>query len=191
MELLILAIGAYLLWRTASESGKPSQEPSPKSLPEEPTKPLERRIFLDSRKVFLINRYTPLIKDVAAELGIDADIFRALIYVSSGGDEAVQIMQPDSEYGYGLTQITCSRARGIGKLYQEGVEEVGIDCRTLLLPINSIWYGGAYLRALYQGDWLAALAKYYSPTESLIPRADALRRARLTLTTAKAFRTIK
>jgi len=200
MNLIMLLLGAYFAWRLmASGNGKPSQEPSP-IIPLVPTEPvaepapkrgsataLSTTVYLDQRRVFMVQRFAAIINAVAASVNLDPNIIKALIYVQSGGDDAARIMQPDSEYGYGLTQITCTRAKRLAA--DPILEKVTAitDCLDLETPINSIYYGASYLRALYQGDWGTALAKYYSPTISLIPREDAWRKAALTLAIANTW----
>lgn len=186
MNLIILAIGAYLAWRLLAENGgKPSQEP-PEPPPLEPSTEIPT-IFIEQRRVFLVERFAPLINSVAESLRMPPNILKALIYMQSGGDDAARVMQPDSEYGYGLTQISCSRARRLAASAElEGVTPIS-DCLDLETPVNSIYYGAVYLNALNRGDWLIALAKYYSPREALIPRTDALRKARITLAVANAW----
>ncbi len=184
MDLIILAIGAYLAWRLLAKNGsKPSQEP-PEPPPLEPDIP---PMFIEQRRVFLVERFAPLINSVAESLRMPPNILKALIYMQSGGDDAARVMQPDSEYGYGLTQITCSRARRLSADAElKGVTPIS-DCLDLETPVNSIYYGAVYLNALNRGDWLTALAKYYSPREALIPRADALKKAGTTLAVANAW----
>ena len=186
METIILIAGAYLLWRMVSERGKPSQLPSPDVQPQPQEEPQEE-LYIEQRKASMVLRFEPIIGDAAESLNIPADILKALIYLKSGGDDGARIIQNDSEYGYGLTQITCSRARSLA--HYEGIEGVSeiTDCTALDDPINSIWYGANYLRLLYRGDWQYALSMYYSPTESLIPREDAVELARQTLAVANEF----
>lgn len=197
MDLIILALGAYLAWRIlASRSSKPSQEPSPipPPVPIEPT-PKRPTVYLEQRRVFMVERFAAIINAVAVSLNMDPNIIRSLIYIQSGGDDAARIMQPDSEYGYGLTQITCARARRLAAdPTLESVTPI-TDCLDLETPINSIYYGALYLHALYQvpsregvgGGWVTALAKYYSPTDNLVPREDAIRKAILTVDIANAW----
>lgn len=192
MDLIVLLLGAYFAWRfMASRSGKPSQEPSPiePSLVEPITEPAPT-VYLEQRRVFMVQRFAALINAVADSLQLDPNIIKALIYVQSGGDDAARIMQPDSEYGYGLTQITCSRAKKLAA--DPTLEKVTTitDCLDLETPINSIYYGAAYLRALYQGDWQTALARYYSPAGNLIPREDALKKAAMTLAITNTWATL-
>jgi hypothetical protein len=186
MEWIILGLGAYLLWRMASEPDRPSQKSA-----EEEAKAQVPTVYLDQRRVFMVNRFLPLINDVASKLAMDANIIKAVIYHLSGGDDGLEMMHPDGEYGYGLMQITCSRARTITTAYEgiEGVSEL-TDCILLRDAVNSVWYGASYLRALYRGDWKEAIAKYYSPTQALFPREDALQRADQTLAIAQIFDTI-
>lgn len=135
----------------------------------------------------MVERFAALINAVANSLKLDPNIIRALIYVQSGGDDAARIMQPDSEYGYGLTQITCRRAHKLAA--DPTIEEITpiTDCLSLETPINSIYYGAAYLRALYDGDWVAALARYYSPTANLLSTQAATKKAALTLAVANSW----
>lgn len=135
----------------------------------------------------MVERFATIINAVAASLNMPSDIIRALIYVQSGGDDAARTMQPDSEYGYGLTQITCGRAKKLGE--DPTLEKVTPikDCLDLETPINSVYYGVLYLKALYQGDWTAALALYYSPTGNLWPTESAIEKAKLTLSIANSW----
>ena len=191
MNLIILTLGAYIVWRyMASRSSKPSQEPSPiPPVTIEPLTPQIPAIYLERQRVFMVERFAPIINAVATSLNMDANIIRALIYVQSGGDDAARIMQPDSEYGYGLTQITCARARKLSAdPTLESVTPI-TDCLDLETPINSVYYGALYLHALYQGDWVTTLAKFYSPTMSLLPTQAAIRKAALTLAVANAWAT--
>lgn len=190
MNLIILVLGAYIAWRImASRSSKPSQEPSPPSPP--PLVPIEPpqipTVYLERQRVFMVERFAAIINAVANSLKMDPNIIRALIYVQSGGDDAARIMQPDSEYGYGLTQITCTRARKLAvDPTLENVTPI-VDCLDLETPINSIYYGALYLHALYQREWVVALAKYYSPSANLWPGAGAVRKAELTLAVANSW----
>jgi len=187
MNLIIAVIGAYLVWRLWQNGGKPSQEPPPPPPPLPLEQPQIPTVYLEQRKVFLVERFAPLINSVAESLNMPPNILKALIYLQSSGDDAARLMQPDSEYGYGLTQITCSRARRLSADAElKGVVPI-TDCLILEEPVNSIYYGAVYLNALSRGDWLTALAKYYSPTEALIPREDALKKAKLTLAVANAW----
>lgn len=189
MNLIMLVLGAYLVWRImASESSKPSQEPIPTPTPVEPVPlPPVPTIYLERQRVFMVERFAALINAVTNSLKIDPNIIKALIYLQSGGDDAARIMQPDSEYGYGLTQITCGRARRLAA--DPTLEDITpiTDCLVLETPINSIYYGAAYLNALYQGDWMAALARYYSPTANLLPTQAATKKAALTLAVANSW----
>ena len=191
MNLIIVLLGAYLVWRIlASRSGKPSQELPPTP----PTEPLVTPItipmvYLDRRRVFMVEQFAAIINAVATSLNMDSKIIRALIYVQSGGDDAARIMQPDSEYGYGLTQITCARARRLAADPTLETVTAITDCLDLETPINSIYYGALYLHALYQGDWVTTLAKYYSPTSSLLPTQAATKKAALTLAIANSWAT--
>lgn len=183
--LIILAFIGFLLLRKTSQASPPLlNKPAPA-----PTIPLP---LLDESTVFRINRYTGFINDVVNQLGIDPNLLRALIYVKSGGDERAQYISPDGEYGYGLTQITCGRARMMPQPAASTsiVDKIvnSADCPKLIKPENSIWYGAAYLRAVYQGDWVDALARYNSPSNMVILNADAFERARETLLIAEAFR---
>lgn len=187
MNLIMLALGAYFVWRyMASRSSKPSQEP-PTPTPVESIQPKIPTLYLERQRVFMVERFAALINAVANSLQLDPNIIRALIYIQSGGDDAARIMQPDSEYGYGLTQITCSRARKLAA--DPTIEEITpiTDCLALETPINSIYYGAAYLRALYDGDWVAALARYYSSTANLLPTQAASKKAALTLAVANSW----
>lgn len=187
MNLIILAIGAYIAWRImASRNSKPSQE-LPTPLVPEPVPPTQMLIYLEQRRVFMVERFAPIINAVADSLRMPPNLIRALIYVQSGGDDAARVMQPDSEYGYGLTQITCTRARKLAT--DPTLESVSpiIDCLDLETPINSVYYGALYLNALYQRDWETAFAKYYSPTTNLFPREDAIQKAKLSLAIANAW----
>lgn len=186
MNLIILVLGAYIVWRLASGSSKPSQEPSPIPPVIEPITP-QPTVYLERQRVFMVERFASIINAVANSLKMDANIIRALIYVQSGGDDAARIMQPDSEYGYGLTQITCARARRLASdPTLEAVTPI-TDCLDLETPINSIYYGALYLHALYQGDWVTTLAKYYSSTISLLPTQAATQKAALTLAIANSW----
>lgn len=193
MNLIILLLGAYIVWRImASRSSKPGQEPShPVQVPQEPVTPKLPTVYLDPQRVFMVERFAAIINAVADSLKMDPFIIKALIYVQSGGDDAARIMQPDSEYGYGLTQITCTRARKLAT--DPTLENVTLitDCLDLETPINSVYYGSLYLHALYQGDWASALARYYSPTQSLLPREDAIQKATITIAVANTWRQIK
>lgn len=189
MDLIVVILGAYLAWRLlAKDSSKPSQEPLEiveAELPQPP--PQTPAVYLNQNTVFRVNRFDSLINAVTNTMNIPPGILKALIYQQSGGDDAARFMQPDSEYGYGLTQITCGRARQLAaNLDIEGVVKI-TDCLRLEEPINSIYYGAAYLRALYTGNWQDALARYFSPTESLIPRQDAIKKAALTIAVANAW----
>lgn len=189
MNLIILTLGAYFVWRyMASRSGKPSQEPTPTPpLVEPQVQPKIPTLYLERQRVFMVERFAALINAVANSLQLDPNIIRALIYVQSGGDDAARIMQPDSEYGYGLTQITCGRARKLAADPTiEGITPI-TDCLDLESPVNSIYYGAAYLNALYQGDWVAALAHYYSPTANLLATQAATQKAALTLAVANSW----
>lgn len=185
MNIIILAIGAYIAWRImASRSSKPSQESPP--VPTEPKSSLPL-VYLDQRRVFMVEKFAPVINAVADSLRMDPILIKALIYMQSGGDDAARIMQPDSEYGYGLTQITCMRARKLSTdPTLESVTPI-TDCLDLEIPINSVWYGSLYLNALYQGDWETAFAAYYSPTTNLFPREDAIAKAKLTMAIANSW----
>lgn len=188
MNILILAIGAYFFWRLAAQSSKPSQR-----IPqEETTLPSDQpKVYLDRRKVSMVNRFDAIITDTAETLKLDSNILKGLIYMMSGGDDGSRWMQPDSEYGYGLTQITCSRARYMREHYEgiEGVQAID-DCLVLGTPINSVWYGAVYLKSLFQGNWLDALGRYFSPTEAIFPTENAVELAQRTLAVADVFRQI-
>jgi len=177
------------LWHARARLlSKPSQETIPTPTPPiEPVTPKIPTIYLDRQRVFMVERFAALINAVANSLKMDPNIIRALIYLQSGGDDAARIMQPDNEYGYGLTQITCTRARKLAADPTiEGITPI-TDCLDLEIPINSVYYGMAYLNALYQGAWDAALARYYSSTASLLPTQAAVQKAALTLAIANSW----
>jgi hypothetical protein len=186
MNVIISIIGAYIVMRLAQRRSKPGQQPS---LPDTTT------LYLDQYKVSLVNRFMPLIQRTANILEIPPDILWAMIYMVSSGDEGLRIVTSDGEYGYGLTQITCSRAKAIASSESLAKDVTLIsDCRVLGSPANSIWYGAVYLRSLFlkdaDGSWLTALARYYSPTMSAVPHEQSLLAAQRTLLVAQTFRKI-